>query len=125
MKLGACFPVGWYKPKVNVYDTKRGRPVKTRHAFLRGGNWNNTSNAGAFTANLNNTPGNTNNNIGFRCASDLTHFAYTRKVNARTSGVYLRIHIRGFRITAVFSFLSGNCWKNMMPVFLSFSVCEW
>jgi len=43
----------------------------TQHAFLRGGNWNNTSNAGAFALNLNNTPGNQNNNIGFRCASDL------------------------------------------------------
>lgn len=39
--------------------------------FLRGGNWNNTSNTGAFTMNLNNTPGNTNNNIGLRCASDI------------------------------------------------------
>jgi formylglycine-generating enzyme required for sulfatase activity len=38
---------------------------------MRGGNWNNNSNAGAFSANLNNTPGNTNNNIGFRCARDL------------------------------------------------------
>jgi hypothetical protein len=34
---------------------------------LRGGNWNNTSNDGLFTANLNNAPSNTNNNIGFRC----------------------------------------------------------
>ena len=38
------------------------------YAFLRGGNWNNGANAGAFTLNLNNAPGNTNNNIGFRCA---------------------------------------------------------
>ena len=39
-------------------------------AFLRGGNWNNTSNAGVFALNLNNAPANQNNNIGFRCASD-------------------------------------------------------
>lgn len=38
--------------------------------FLRGGNWNNGSNAGVFALNLNNSPGNQNNNIGFRCASD-------------------------------------------------------
>ena len=38
--------------------------------FIRGGNWNNGSDDGAFTLNLNNTPSNTNNNIGFRCASD-------------------------------------------------------
>ena len=37
-------------------------------AFLRGGNWNNDTNAGVETLNLNNAPGNTNNNIGFRCA---------------------------------------------------------
>jgi len=39
------------------------------YAFLRGANWNNGSNAGVFTLNLNNTPDNSsNNNIGFRCA---------------------------------------------------------
>jgi len=37
-------------------------------AFQRGGDWNNSTNAGVETLNLNNTPGNTNNNIGFRCA---------------------------------------------------------
>ena len=42
--------------------------IKRVAAFLRGGNWNNTSNAGAFALNLNNSPTNTNNNIGFRCA---------------------------------------------------------
>ena len=36
--------------------------------FLRGGNWDNGTNAGAFTLNLNNAPTNTNNNIGFRVA---------------------------------------------------------
>jgi len=38
------------------------------YAFKRGGNWNNGANAGAFTLNLNNSPTNTNSNIGFRCA---------------------------------------------------------
>ena len=36
--------------------------------FIRGANWNNGSNAGAFTLNLNWGTGNTNNNVGFRCA---------------------------------------------------------
>jgi len=36
--------------------------------FIRGANWNNGSNAGAFTLNLNWNTGNTNNNVGFRCA---------------------------------------------------------
>ncbi|MDO4305768.1 MAG: hypothetical protein Q4C77_02960 [Eubacteriales bacterium] len=33
-----------------------------------GGNWNNTSNAGVFYVNLNNTRTNSNSNIGFRSA---------------------------------------------------------
>ena len=37
-------------------------------AGLRGGNWNNGTQAGAFALNLNNAPSNSNNNIGFRCA---------------------------------------------------------
>lgn len=40
--------------------------------FIRGGNWNNGSNAGAFTLNLNWDTGNTNNNVGFRCARYLS-----------------------------------------------------
>jgi formylglycine-generating enzyme required for sulfatase activity len=37
--------------------------------FIRGGNWNNGSNAGVLYLNLNNGPGNTNTNIGFRVAA--------------------------------------------------------
>jgi len=37
---------------------------------LRGGNWNNSSNAGLFNWNLNNTPSNTDWNIGFRCSNN-------------------------------------------------------
>ncbi len=36
-------------------------------AALRGGNWNNGSQAGAFALNLNNGPTNRNPNVGFRC----------------------------------------------------------
>jgi|GEM_PF-6352886 len=46
---------------------KSPRPVFL-HAVLRGGNWNDNTNAGVFAANLNNGPTNANNNIGFRCA---------------------------------------------------------
>ena len=42
--------------------------LSLRRAFQRGGNWNNTTNAGVFALNLNNTPTNTNTNIGFRVA---------------------------------------------------------
>jgi hypothetical protein len=35
---------------------------------FRGGNWNNTSNAGVFALNLNNPRSNVNTNIGFRAA---------------------------------------------------------
>jgi len=37
-------------------------------AALRGGNFNNTSNAGVFYLNLNNAPSNSNYNIGFRAS---------------------------------------------------------
>jgi len=43
------------------------KPKNASDAFKRGGNWNNGTNAGAFTLNLNNSPGNSNTNIGFRC----------------------------------------------------------
>ena len=43
-------------------------------AFNRGGNWNNGVNAGVFSLNLNNTPENTNSNLGFRCVRYV--FAY-------------------------------------------------
>jgi len=38
-------------------------------AVNRGGNWNNGTNAGLGTANLNNGPGNRNSDIGFRAAA--------------------------------------------------------
>jgi len=47
-------------------------PDPEPYAALRGGNWNNGSNAGLFALNLNNVPTNTNNNIGFRGAIPLT-----------------------------------------------------
>ena len=49
-------------------DPRAGSRLKTARAFIRGGNWNNGSNAGVFTLNLNNAPSNTNTNIGFRCS---------------------------------------------------------
>jgi len=82
MKLGKWFIVGRITDR--ILDT--GGSLK--HAFLRGGNWNNGDNSGAFTLNLNNAPGDRNNNIGFRCASDLL-------ISARTSSIHLRIYARG------------------------------
>ena len=46
---------------------------------LVGGNWNNTTNAGAFYVNLNNTASNTNTNIG---ASLLSHPFKDTLINA-------------------------------------------
>jgi hypothetical protein len=37
-------------------------------AALRGGNFNNSANAGVFYLNLNNAPSNANYNIGFRAS---------------------------------------------------------
>jgi hypothetical protein len=44
------------------------RLIKIAAGFIRGGNWNNGANDGAFTLNLNNAPSNSNTNIGFRCS---------------------------------------------------------
>jgi hypothetical protein len=42
-------------------------------APISGGNWNNGSNAGVFALNLNNTSGNSNDNVGFRdCGHGMT-----------------------------------------------------
>ena len=38
-------------------------------ALIRGGNWDNGTNAGVFAFNANNATSNWNYNIGFRCAS--------------------------------------------------------
>jgi len=49
-------------------------------AALRGGNWDNTTNAGVFALNLNNAPSNSNTNIGFRCcSSDASEFIQKRR----------------------------------------------
>ena len=37
-------------------------------ALIRGGNFNNGTNAGVFALNANNGPSNANNNIGLRCS---------------------------------------------------------
>ncbi len=52
---------------VNYITVSAGMTAKTMD-LLRGGNWDNGSNAGAFTLNLNWVPSNSNNNVGFRCA---------------------------------------------------------
>lgn len=40
---------------------------------ISGGNWNNSSNAGVWTLNLNNVRGNSNDNVGFRADSISPH----------------------------------------------------
>jgi formylglycine-generating enzyme required for sulfatase activity len=48
--------------------TDIGDTASATRAFLRGGGWHNTSNAGVFSLNLSNAPTDTYTNIGFRCA---------------------------------------------------------
>lgn len=43
--------------------------VSTLRALIRGGNWNNSVNAGGWAVNGNNSPRNVNTNIGFRCCA--------------------------------------------------------
>jgi hypothetical protein len=82
---------------------------ENRNAFLRGGNWNNETNAGAFALNLNNSPTNTNNNIGFRCASD--------QQSARMEWYVFKDTYPVSKDHQVFSCLTKD-ETNKMPVFL-------
>lgn len=91
-----------------------GDGFNLRCVFIRGGNWNNTSNTGAFTLNLNWTTSNTNNNVGFRCASDRSNSSH-----ARQNEQYISTDLySGFK-------RSQNClhhmllaYENIKPVFL-------
>ncbi len=67
------------RPSDSSYDSNRGvgriysdgtSSNSTTYAFLRGGLWSSTSDAGAFALNLSKTPGGQSYYIGFRCASD-------------------------------------------------------
>ena len=48
-------------------DVNDVNPSGTTHAFIRGGRWDYGALAGAFALNLNNSPANSNYNIGLRC----------------------------------------------------------
>lgn len=68
-------PAGGYAHNANygigrIYHYSSSTDTDTTvYGFLRGGNWNSYSYAGAFTLNLSNTPSNAYYNLGFRCAS--------------------------------------------------------
>lgn len=61
---------------------------KSARLVYRGGNWNNTSNAGVFYANGNNPRSNYNTNIGFRPAlvSTVKNSTLKGKRNERSKG---------------------------------------
>lgn len=69
--------------------------VRFSRAAIRGGNWNNGSNAGVFYLNLNNAASNTNTNIGFRAASS---FCPALTAGFARAG-YLRISCQGLKTT--------------------------
>jgi hypothetical protein len=52
----------------------------------RGGNWNNTSNAGVFYLNLNNGRSNSNNNRGFRSALSSKPEGINSRINVQRRG---------------------------------------
>ena len=66
LKLMLMYPLLTGTPQGTVYMRNT---ASTEFGVHRGGNWNNGSNAGFGYANGNNSPSNTNNNIGFRVAS--------------------------------------------------------
>lgn len=49
----------------------------TTYAFVRGGDWNNGSNAGAFTLDLVDWPSNRGYNVGLRCTSDPVDLSFS------------------------------------------------
>lgn len=58
-----------YPANSNGYEENYFYVANSGERFpIRGGNWNNGSNAGIFDVALNNLPSNFNNQIGFRCA---------------------------------------------------------
>jgi hypothetical protein len=59
--------------------------VNKVRAALRGGNFNNGSNAGVFNLNLNNSPSNSNYNIGFRACKVKDYFARRSGINPARS----------------------------------------
>jgi formylglycine-generating enzyme required for sulfatase activity len=72
--------LGYIRPKVTTWsaasngigriylDVDAANDSTNYHAFLRGGFWNNTSNAGVFTLSLSSGPADTGTIIGFRCS---------------------------------------------------------
>ncbi len=95
--------------KKNIYATVKVKGIVLYcAAFKRGGNWNNGANAGAFTLNLNNTPSNTNTNIGFRCASD-----HIPRQNVWCK--FTDLHPGFTMITELFPLRLS--WRNIEPVF--------
>jgi hypothetical protein len=97
----------------------RGIRVTQRAGFIRGGNWNNGSNAGVETLNLNNTPGNTNNNIGFRCVRYSSIFN-----NWPEQGIYgFLLRLRTERGTGYYPHLierpvARSAPRRLLPLFL-------
>lgn len=53
---------------------------------ISGGNWNNTTNAGVWSLNLNNHRSNSNNNVGVRGA-DYDNFTINPQILIKNSGV--------------------------------------
>jgi hypothetical protein len=72
--------------------------------FIRGGNWNNGSNAGAFALNLNNSAGSTNNNIGFRCAKGLHDMGQSLYAGQKAEE-------RALKTQALFLLLTGKIYS--------------
>lgn len=91
-----------------------GKVLICADGFIRGGNWNNGANTGAFTLNLNNAPSNTNTNIGFRCASDLENSSQLRQ-NER---YIFKDLCPGFKRSQDFLHHGPDAHENIKPVFL-------
>ena len=81
-----------------IYRVKQGIGLKSAvpcEAAIRGGNWNNGTNAGVFSLDLNNAPSAANTNIGFRAASSFC----PGKVSGCARDRYLRMPFQSLKTT--------------------------
>lgn len=96
---------------IMILGVKSNRLFSSGGAALRGGNWNNGTNAGAFALNLNNSSSNTN--IGFRCV--FLALADLRTTSEGLSIITVVDHF--FRIKENLKALRFHSWANRREIF--------
>ena len=98
---------------IMIFGVRSNRLFSSGGAALRGGNWNNGTNAGAFALNLNNSSSNTNTNIGFRCV-----FLALADLRTTSDGLSIITVVDHFsRIKENLKALRFHSWANRREIF--------